>query len=72
MTKYVKPMIDESLFKGFADIGRSAELNGITANLKDHNILHGLDRLRQSQQQGFQYLAKELKVKNQKRGGYRA
>ena len=72
MTKYVKPMIDESLFKGFADIGRSAELNGITANLKDHNILHGLDRLRQSQQQGFHYLAKELKVKNQKRGGYRA
>jgi hypothetical protein len=72
MTKYVKPMIDESIFKGFADIGRSAELNGITANLKDHNIIHGLDRLRQSQQQGFKYLAKELKVKNQKRGGYRA
>ena len=74
MTKYVKPMIDESLFKGFADIGRSAELNGITANLKDHNILHGLDRLRQSQQQGFQFLAAEQRklFSNKSRGGYRA
>ena len=74
MTKYVKPMIDESLFKGFADMGRSAQLNGITANLKDHNILHGLDRLRQSQQQGFQFLAAEQRklFSNKSRGGYRA
>jgi len=72
LTKYVKPMIDESLFNGFGDIGKSARLNGITANLKDHNILHGLDRLRQSQTQGFQFLAKELKQSQPKRGGYRA
>ena len=74
MTKYVKPMIDESLFKGFADMGKSAQLNGITASLKDHNILHGLDRLRQSQQQGFQFLASEQRklFSNKSRGGYRA
>jgi len=72
LTKYIKPMIDESLFKGFGDIGKSAKLNGITANLKDHNILHGLDRLRQSQMQGFHFLAKELKQSQPKRGGYRA
>lgn len=72
LTKYVKPMIDKSLFNGFGDIGKSARLNGITANLKDHNILHGLDRLRQSQTQGFQFLAKELKQSQPKRGGYRA
>lgn len=74
ITKYVKPMIDESLFKGFADLSKSAQLNGITANLKDHNILHGLDRLRQSQQQGFMYLAEEQRklFKKQSRGGYRA
>ena len=74
ITKYVKPMINESLFKGFADLSKSAQLNGITANLKDHNILHGLDRLRQSQQQGFMYLAEEQRkiFKKQSRGGYRA
>lgn len=72
LRNYVPKMIDESMFSGFADMSKSAQLNGITAELKDHNILHGLDRLRQSQQQGFHYLAKELKSKNQKRGGYRA
>jgi len=72
ISKYVRPMIDESLYKGFGDIGKSAKLNGITANLKDHNILHGLDRLRQSQTQGFHFLAKELKQSQPKRGGYRA
>jgi TP901 family phage tail tape measure protein len=73
IAKYVKPMIDESLFKGMGDIGKSAELNGLTANLKDHNIIAGLDRLRQSQTYGFKFLAKELKQgRNQKRGGYNA
>jgi hypothetical protein len=71
MSKYVKPMIDESLFNGFADLGKSADLNGLTANLKDHNIIAGLDRLRQSQTSGFKYLAKEMKSNRQpKRGGY--
>jgi len=60
MSKYVKPMIDESLYKGFGDIGKSAQLNGITANLKDHNILHGLDRLRQSQTYGLNMVAGKL------------
>jgi hypothetical protein len=60
MSKYVNPMIDESLFKGFGDIGNSAKLNGITANLKDHNILHGLDRLRQSQTYGLNMVAGKL------------
>jgi len=71
MAKYVKPMINESVFNGFADIGKSAELNGLTATLKDHNIIAGLDRLRQSQSNGFKFLAKEMsKNKQPKRGGY--
>lgn len=73
MKHYVPRMIDESIFKGMNDIGKSADLNGLTASLKDHNIIAGLDRLRQSQTYGFKYLAKELKSgRNQKRGGYNA
>lgn len=60
MSKYVKPMIDETMFKGFADIGKSAELNDITATFKDHNIIHSVDRLRQSDAQGFKYLGSKI------------
>lgn len=60
MTKYVKPMIDESLFKGFADIGKSAQLNGLTANLKDHNILAAIDRDRQATVYGLNLVATKL------------
>jgi len=69
--KYSVPKIDASLFSGWGDMGKSAKLNGLMATLKDHNIIAALDRSRQSQTNGFKYLAKELKQGNRrKRGGY--
>jgi len=58
--KYSVPKIDASLFSGWGDMGKSAEMNGLMATLKDHNIIAALDRSRQSQTNGFKYLAKEL------------
>jgi len=58
--KYSVPKIDASLFSGWGDMGKSAKLNGLMATLKDHNIIAALDRSRQSQTNGFKYLAKEL------------
>ena len=72
MKNIIAPAINQIMEGGFEGLGKSAQLNGITANLKDHNIIHSVDRLRQSQQDGFKFLARELKAKNQKRGGYRA
>lgn len=48
----------------------SGNWGNVTASLKDHNIIAGLDRLRQSQSYGFKFLAKELKSNNRRRGGY--
>jgi hypothetical protein len=61
---YKGKFINDAIFNGFEDIGRSAELNNITANLKDHNIIASQDRMRQSMTYGFKYLAKELKRNN--------
>ena len=71
MTKrYSVPRIDGALLNGWGDVGKSAELNNITATLKDHNLLAALDRSRQSQTNGFKYLAKVIKGNNG-RSGYR-
>jgi len=65
--KYSVPKIDASLFSGWGDMGKSAKLNGLMATLKDHNIIAALDRSRQSQTNGFKYLAKELKQGNRRK-----
>jgi len=71
--KYSVPKIDASLFSGWGDMGKSAEINGLMATLKDHNIIASQDRMRQSMTHGFKYLAKELKSNGrQKRGSYDA
>jgi len=57
---YVAPAVNAAMFSGFQDIGRSAELNGLTANLKDHNIIAALDRSRQANTYGFAMLAEQL------------
>jgi hypothetical protein len=67
---YVKPALDRALLNGFSDIGRSAELNGLTANLKDSNIIHALDRNRHATIRGFEMMASKLKMNQNKRGGY--
>lgn len=67
---YVKPALDRALLNGFSDIGRSAELNGLTASLKDTNIIHALDRNRHATIRGFEMMASKLKMNQNKRGGY--
>jgi hypothetical protein len=67
---YVKPALDRALLNGFSDIGRSADINGLTATLKDTNILHALDRNRHATIQGFNMLATQMKSGKTKRGGY--
>lgn len=67
---YVKPALDRALLNGFSDIGRSADMNGLTATLKDTNILHALDRNRHATIQGFNMLATQMKSGKTKRGGY--
>lgn len=57
---YVAPAVNAAMFNGFQDIGRSADLNGLTANLKDHNIIAALDRSRQANTYGFAMLAEQL------------
>ena len=61
LSNYVKPALDSAMLSGFTDIGKSAELNGLTANLKDHNIIAALDRNRQAQVTGTKLLLRELK-----------
>ena len=70
---YKGRFIDDAIFNGFADIGKSAELNNLTVNFKDHNLIHSDDKTRSTIRNGFKFLAKELKKENNsKRGGYRA
>jgi hypothetical protein len=71
MSNYVKPALDSAMLNGFADMGTSAELNGITANLKDHNIIAAMDRNRQATVQGLKIIAERMSnQKAAKRGGY--
>jgi hypothetical protein len=71
LSNYVKPALDSAMLNGFSDIGTSAELNGITANLKDHNIIAAMDRNRQATVQGLKIIAERMSnQKAAKRGGY--
>lgn len=67
---YVRPAIDAALLNGFADIGQSADLNGITAKLSDHNIIAAMDRNRTATVYGLKMLADKLDKRTPKRGGY--
>jgi hypothetical protein len=60
LSNYVKPALDSAMLSGFADMGKSAELNGLTANLKDHNIIAAMDRNRQATVQGLKLIKQEL------------
>lgn len=71
LSNYVKPALDSAMLSGFADIGKSAEVNGLTANLKDHNIIAAMDRNRQATVQGLKIIAERMSnQKAAKRGGY--
>lgn len=70
LSNYVKPALDSAMLSGFADIGKSAEINGLTANLKDHNIIAAMDRHRAADVAGFKMLAAKLDRRQPKRGGY--
>lgn len=67
---YVRPAVDAAMFSGFADIGRSADLNGLTAKLSDHNIIAAMDRNRSATVYGLKMLADKLDKRTPKRGGY--
>jgi TP901 family phage tail tape measure protein len=70
LSNYVKPALDSAMLSGFADMGKSAEVNGLTANLKDHNIIAAMDRHREADVAGFKMLAAKLDRRQPKRGGY--
>lgn len=70
MRNWVAPAVDSALLNGWQDVGKSAELNGITANLKDHNIIAAMDRNRQATTYGLKMLADKLDKRTTKRGGY--
>ena len=70
ISNYVKPALDSAMLSGFADMGKSAEVNGLTANLKDHNIIAAMDRHRAADVAGFKMLAAKLDRRQPKRGGY--
>lgn len=63
MNNYVPKLIDKSLFKGFADLGKSAQLNGIGTTFKDHNLIAAIDRDRQSTTKVLGLIYQELKSK---------
>jgi TP901 family phage tail tape measure protein len=67
---YVRPAIDSAMLAGLNDIGRSADLNGLTAKLSDHNIIAAMDRNRSATVYGLKMLAEKLDKRTQKRGGY--
>ena len=60
LSNYVRPALDSAMLSGFADMGKSAELNGLTANLKDNNIIAAMDRNRQATVQGLKLIKQEL------------
>jgi hypothetical protein len=61
MRKWVAPAVDAALLNGWQDVGKSAELNGLTATLKDHNIIRAMDRNREATTYGLTMVAGELK-----------
>jgi hypothetical protein len=68
---YVAPAINAAMFNGFQDIGKSADLNGITAKLSDHNIIAAMDRNRQATTYGLAMIAEEIRTgKRKNRRGY--
>jgi len=67
---YVRPAVDAAMLSGFADMGRSAELNGLTAKLSDHNIIAAMDRNRSATVYGLKMLAEKMDKRQPKRGGY--
>jgi len=67
---YVRPAVDAAMLSGFADIGRSADLNGLTAKLSDHNIIAAMDRNRSATVYGLKMLADKMDKRQPKRGGY--
>jgi hypothetical protein len=70
MRKWVAPAVDAALLNGWQDVGKSADLNGLTATLKDHNIIRAMDRNRETTAYGFKLLADKLNKRAPKRGGY--
>ena len=70
MRKWVAPAVDAALLNGWQDVGKSADLNGLTATLKDHNIIRAMDRNRETTAYGFKLLADKLNKRTPKRGGY--
>jgi TP901 family phage tail tape measure protein len=67
---YVRPAVDSAMLSGFSDMGRSADLNGLTAKLSDHNIIAAMDRNRSATVYGLKMLADKLDKRAPKRGGY--
>lgn len=57
---YVMPMLDSAVFDGFGDIGNSAKLNGLTATLKDNNIIAAMDRNRTATTRGLNTLIDKI------------
>lgn len=68
---YVTPAVNAALLNGFSDIGTSAQLNGLTAKLSDHNIIAAMDRNRQATTYGLAMIANEMRTgKRKNRRGY--
>jgi TP901 family phage tail tape measure protein len=65
---YVRPAVDSAMLSGFSDMGRSADLNGLTAKLSDHNIIAAMDRNRSATVYGLKMLADKLDKRTPKRG----
>ena len=64
----IAPAIEQVLEGGFQGLGASYSLQN---NFNDRNLLKAIDRHRNSDKDGFMYLAKELKRMNpRKRGGF--
>jgi hypothetical protein len=57
---FVAPAVSEAMLKGMDDIGTSAALNGLMTGFSDMNLLSAIDRHRQSDADGFKYLAREI------------
>jgi hypothetical protein len=60
MDNYTVPMINASVLNSFDTIHDSAQLNGLTANLKDHNIIAAMDRNRAATVYGLKMIKEEL------------
>lgn len=70
MRNWVAPAVDSALLNGWQDVGKSAELNNITAKLSDHNIIAAMDRNRSATVYGLKMLAEKIDKRQPKRGGY--